>query len=129
MDELRILYYIRWGIEISFRELKHTIGAVDFHSRSLEYITHEVWARLLLYNFCSRLTALAVIKQKDTKYIYQVNYTMAIKNSHDLLIQKPTEPPLEIVGLIEKYTLPVRPDRNFARQHRFQNPMKFTYRH
>lgn len=129
MEDLRILYYIRWGIETSFRELKHAVGATDFHSKSVKYITHEVWARLLLYNVCALITALAVVKQNDTKYLYQVNYTMAIKNCHDFLRQKRSEQPMDIVGLIEKYILPIRPDRNFARQHRFQTPMKFAYRH
>lgn len=129
IHELRILYYIRWGIETSFRELKHAVGAVDFHCRSFEYVTHEVWARLLLYNFCSRITSFAVVEQKNTKYTYQVNYTMAIKNCHDFLRQRGDEGPIDILGLIGKYTLPIRPDRNFARQHRFQIPMKFTYRH
>ena len=85
MADLKILYYLRWGIETSFLELKHAVGAVDFHCKAVEYVTHEVWARLLLYNFCSRITLLAVVEQKDTKHIYQVNYAMAIKNSHDFL--------------------------------------------
>ncbi len=127
--ELRILYYLRWGIETSFRELKHAVGASDFHCKSFEYVTHEIWARLLLYNFCSRVTACTVIKQKKRKYIYQVNYTLAIQNCHDFVRQRKEEPPIDILGLIKKYTLPIRPDRNFARQHRFQIPMKFTYRH
>ena len=129
LEELRILYYLRWGIETSFRELKHAVGASDFHCKSFEYVTHEIWARLLLYNFCSRVTSYAVIKQKNRKYIYQVNYTMAIQNCHDFVRQRKEEMPIDILGLIEKYTLPIRPGRNFARQHRFQIPMKFTYRH
>lgn len=129
LSELRILYYLRWGLETSFRELKHAIGAEDFHCRSFEYVIHEIWARFLLYNFCSQITALAVVKTNGRKYEYQVNFTMAIKNSHDFLRQKDGEPQMDILGLIQKYILPVRPERNFARQHRFHPPMKFTYRH
>ena len=36
---------------------------------------------------------------------------------------------MDIVALVEKYTLPVRPDRNFDRNHRFQVPIKFIWRH
>lgn len=127
--ELCFLYSLRWGIETSFRELKHAVGASDFHSKALENVTHEVWARLILYNFCSRITALAAIKKRDTKHIYQVNYTMAIKNCHDFLRRRRISPPIDIEGLIGKYLLPVRPGRNYARQHRFRIPMKFVYRH
>lgn len=129
LTELRILYHLRWGLETSFRELKHAIGAGDFHCRSFEYVTHEIWARFLLYNFCSQVTALAVVETHGRKYEYQVNFTMAIKNSHAFLRQKAGEAAVDILGLIRKYILPVRPERNFARQHRFHSPMKFTYRH
>lgn len=128
-EELRTLYHIRWGMETSFRELKHAVGAVDFHCRTVENVSHEIWARLLLYNFCSQITLLAVVVQKNTKYIYQVNYTMAIKNCHAFLRRQASRSTINIVGLIEKYLLPIRPGRNFPRQHRFQPPMKFTYRH
>ena len=129
LRDLCDLYHLRWSIENSYRELKHVIGAQDFNTRIFEYIGHEVWARLILYNFCSRLTALVSIQKAGKKYIHQVNYTMAIKNSHAFLRQKPTEPPINIIGLIGRYTEPIRPGRNFARNRRFQPPMKFTYRH
>ena len=77
MEELKELYHLRWDEEISFRELKHIIGAVDFHSTIVEYVTHELWARLLLYNFCSRITSLVVVRQNETEHEYQVNFTMA----------------------------------------------------
>lgn len=33
MSELKDIYWMRWGIETSFRQLKYTIGLVDFHSK------------------------------------------------------------------------------------------------
>ena len=50
-DMLRQLYRLRWGEESSFRELKYTIGLVNFHSRIKELILQEIYARLILYNF------------------------------------------------------------------------------
>lgn len=130
-DALRILYYIRWGLETAFRYLKHAVGATDFHCRSFENVSHEVWARLILFNCCSAITALAVVqKPENAKYEeYQVNYTMAIKNIHTFLRQKETETPIAIIVLIEKYVCPVRPERYFERRHRYQMPLKFGYRH
>ena len=38
----------------------------------------EIYARLILYNFCEIITGTIIISQKDRKFIYQVNFTMAI---------------------------------------------------
>jgi len=74
---LRVLYYIRRGLETAFRCLKHAVGAQDFHCKSFENVTHEVLARLILFNCCSAITAIAVPeKPENPKYEeYQVNYT------------------------------------------------------
>lgn len=130
MNALRILYYLRWGLETAFRYLKHAVGAADFHCKSFENVTHEVWARLILFNCCSAITALAVPGQPEQSgYIYEVNYTMAIKNIHTYLRQKEAEVPIAIVAIIEKYICPIRPERSFERRHRYQTPLKFGYRH
>ncbi len=55
-EEIKEIYHLRWGIETSFCTLKHTIAAVNFHSKSRQMITHEIWARLILFNFCSYIT-------------------------------------------------------------------------
>ncbi len=72
------IYHIRWGIETSFRELKYVIGLTSFHSKKADYILQEIFARLTMYNFCEIITTHIVIQQKNRKYSYQVNFTMAI---------------------------------------------------
>lgn len=128
VDEIKHLYHLRWGIETSFRELKHVIGASNFHSKKREYIEMEVWARLLLYNFCSIITGHVVINRKGRKHPLQVNYSAAYKACHYFLRLHNGESPPDIEGLIEKNTLPIRPYRKYARQHRFRVPVSFTYR-
>lgn len=127
-SEIKSLYELRWGIETSFRELKHVIGAINFHSKKREYIEMEIWARLLLYNFCSIITSHVVIQQKKRKYIYQVNYTVAYDACHYLLRLHHGEKPPDIESLIGQNILPIRPGRKYARQHRFRVPVSFTYR-
>lgn len=127
--ELRELYHMRWGIETSFRELKHTIGAIAFHSRKVEYIKQEIWARLILYNFCTIVTGhVVIIAKKDTRHEYQVNFTMAMKVCIHFVRLRPERPPPDVEALIGTYVLPVRPDRQYPRQKRFQLPVSFTYR-
>jgi hypothetical protein len=128
LEEIKHLYHLRWGIETSFRELKYVIGALNFHSKKREYIEMEVWARLLLYNFCSIITGHVVINRKGRKHDLQVNYSAAYKACHYFLRLHNGEAPPDIESLIEKNTLPIRPDRKYARQHRFRVPVSFTYR-
>lgn len=129
-DALRVLYYIRWGLETAFSYLKHAVGAIDFHCKSFDNVVHEVWARLILFNCCSAITALAVPEQPaKSEYEYKVNFTMAFKNTHTFLRQKATGALLDILSLLERYICPIRPERYFERRHRFQLPMKFGYRH
>jgi len=78
MEEIKKIYGMRWGIETSFRELKYVIGLSCFHSKKVDYIIQEIFARLILYNYCEIITMNVIIHQKDTKHMYQMNYTMAI---------------------------------------------------
>jgi len=65
-DEIRKIHAMRWGIETSFRELKYAVGLSCFHSKKVEYIMQEIYARLILYNYCEIITMNVVIHQKDT---------------------------------------------------------------
>lgn len=79
VEKLKELYHMRWGIETSFRELKYALGLVNLHSKKVQFIIQEIFARLIMYNFCELITLHTVIKQKKgTKHLYQVNYTIAI---------------------------------------------------
>ncbi|MEI1254899.1 IS4 family transposase [Blautia sp. JLR.GB0024] len=49
-EEIKKIYKMRGGIETSFRELKYAIGLSCFHSKKVEYIMQEIYARLILYN-------------------------------------------------------------------------------
>ena len=127
-EEIKFLYGLRWGIETSFRELKHTIGAIRFHSKQREYIEMELWARIILYNFCSIITNHVILKQHQRKHLYQVNYTIAYNACQYLFRLHQGETPPNIESLIEQNILPIRLDRKYARQHRFRVPVSFTYR-
>ena len=127
-EELKEIYHLRWGIETSFCTLKHTLAAVNFHSKSRKMITHEIWARLILFNFCSYITGQVTFEKQKRKHNHQVDFSIAFKTCRHFLRLHSGEEPPDVEGLIRKHTLPVRPDRNFARQQRFQVPVSFTYR-
>lgn len=126
-DDLKDLYRLRWDEETSFRDLKYPLCLKAFHSQKYEYIIQEVWARAILYNFCSEIAMAVEIPEKKRKYVYQVNYSEAIKICRDFLrIHDGTT--LDVDGLIAQNILPVRPGRTFPRQARFKLPISFCYR-
>lgn len=127
-EDIKEIYHLRWGIETSFCTLKHTIAAVNLHSKTRQMITHEIWARLILFNFCSYITGQVTFKKQKRKHLHQVNFSVAFKACRYFLRLHHGEEPPDVEGLIRKHTLPIRPDRNFARQQRFQVPVSFTYR-
>ena len=125
INDIKTCYRLRWGIETSFRDLKHTIGATNLHSKKTEYVAFELWSRLILYNFCSIIILHVPVKSRNRKHEYQVNFSLAMKICFDFL--RGVAPP-NVESLISKYILPIRPDRNYARQHRVQKPASFSYR-
>lgn len=126
-DAIKECYNLRWGIETSFRDLKHTLGTANFHSKRTEYVEMEIWSRLILYNFCSIITLHVPIKASHRKHRYQANFSMAMKICFAFLRMPAGKPP-DIESLISSYILPVRPQRNYARPRRFQLPASFSYR-
>ncbi|ROR23881.1 DDE family transposase [Mobilisporobacter senegalensis] len=61
-------------------------------------------------------------------FAHASNFAQAMKICITFLRWSANASPLNIEGLIGKYILPVRPDRNYARQHRIQHPASFAYR-
>lgn len=127
-EEIKEIYHLRWGIETSFCTLKHTIAAVNFHSKSRQMITREIWARLILFNSCSYITGQVTFERQKRKHIHQVDFAIAFKACYHFFRLHSGEEPPDVKGMIRKHTLPVGPKRNFARQQRFQVPVSFTYR-
>lgn len=79
ISDIKELYHSRWGIETSFRELKYCIGLVNLHGKKDEFVFQEIYAALIMYNFCNRISGEVVVRQKkENVYAYKVNLTMAI---------------------------------------------------
>ena len=127
-NDLKEIYHLRWGIETSFRELKYSIGLTNFHARKVDYIKQEVFARLLLYNYCELITAHVVQQMQNTGKTKQVNFTIAIYICREYLRQKRNLSPPDVIKLIEKNILPVRPGRKDPRKVKPQASVSFLYR-
>ncbi len=129
VETLKELYAKRWGIETSFRELKYAVGLAAFHAKKVEYIKQEIWARMILYNFCELITASIIIGQKtERKHTYQLNYTRAIVICHYFIRLKEEKAPPDVEKLISQELLPIRTGRCNPRKVRPKSSISFLYR-
>lgn len=126
--KIKELYHMRWGIETSFRELKYSIGLTNFHSKKVEYIIQEIFARITMYNFCELITMHVMIQQKDTKYGYQANFTAAINICKYFFRCLNDDSPPDVEALIQKNILPIRDGRSDPRKVKPRPAVSFLYR-
>lgn len=63
LNAIAHIYELRWGCEVSFRKLKHSIGLVNFHSWKMEFVMQELYARLIYHNFCAAIIHVLSPKQ------------------------------------------------------------------
>lgn len=77
VQELKNLYASRWGIETSFRDLKYSIGLVNFHAKKKAGILKEIFARFTNFNFCRWVTSQVAIDSSHKKQRYKVCFSDA----------------------------------------------------
>lgn len=128
IDDLKEIYHMRWGIETAFRELKYAIGLTSFHSKRVEYIKQEIFAKLTMYNFCETITLNVVLQKKERKHVYQVNFTIAISICLQYFKSKPDILPINVEALIQRHVLPVRLGRKDPRKVKTKSSVSFLYR-
>ena len=129
MEDIKELYNKRWGVETSFRELKYAIGLNALHSKKRKLIKQEIYAKILLYNFCQRIIQEVKIPKREKRiYKYQINFTRAFHILKEFLIKRGGKnPPVE--DLIAKEILPIRPGRSNTRNVKSKTSLCFNYRY
>lgn len=123
---LKELYAMRWGIETSFRDLKYTVGLAAFHSKKMEHIFQEIFARLIMYNFSELITSSVVIHKKNRKYAYRANFSAAVHICREFF-RGNVHPP-DVEALLARFISPVRPDRKRVRKLTTKGVVSFIYR-
>ena len=125
LERIRELYRLRWGEETSFRELKYTIGLINFHTRKKDSIIQEILARTILYNFCQMINTHAaryLVRRKSPngKYRFKIDFATTVNICRSYLKHGGDE--IELLLLINKhvswikcnakYPIHLRPKRN-----------------
>ena len=54
-EDIKQIYRLRWQVEVGFRGLKRNTDLEWTHSRKLDLVQSEIYAKMTLYNLCSRL--------------------------------------------------------------------------
>ena len=124
--EIKKLYASRWGIETSFRDLKYTVGLLNFHSKKVMCILQEIYAHMIMYNFAEMITSHVVIDKKQRKHTYKANFSIATHMCRLFYRGKTTPPDLE--AIIAKNLIPIRPDRHRERKLTPKTYHGFLYR-
>ena len=124
--ELKELYAMRWGIETSFRDLKYSLSLSYFHSKKTEHILQEIFARLTMYNFAELITSHVVIKQKNRKYSYRINFAAAVHICRNFFLKNIS--PSDIEALLLMHLLPVRQRSTNPRRGSPRAAPSFIYR-
>lgn len=121
VEKIKELYYRRWGIETSFRELKYAIGLASLHGKKKEFMLQEVFARLVLYNYTSLIAHCVELPEGK-----RVNFSAAVYFCRQFLKMKIS--PYIVLENIVKNVSPIRPGRQFQRYQNLISPIGFQYR-
>ncbi len=135
IDDIKQCYHWRWGIETSFRYLKHAAGLLYFHSRKPEFLKQEIYASLVMYNFGVFLANEAADHNQRTKrrasnkYLYEIDFSTAIRTARQYYLRDTKKAPIDIIGLLCKFVHAVKEQfRKFERPMRGIGAIHFSYR-
>ena len=135
LEDIKACYHWRWGIEISFRYLKHANGLLYFHSKKPEFLKQEIYANLILYNFGIFLANEAAEenlkkkRKKGNKYNYEIDFSSALKTARKFFVRRDSHKHVDIIKLMMKYVHAVKIEfRQFDRPLRGIGAIHFGYR-
>ena len=124
---IKQLYSMRWGIETSFRRLKHTIGMIFTHSKKADFIFQEIYAKAIMFNFIAFCTASITLRKGKKGYSYTINFSVAANLCKKFFLG--TIDLLKLEKNIFRRMNPIRPPKSFKRKKFSSNAFKsFMYR-
>lgn len=116
-EELKDIYRMRWGIETAFLYLKYALGAMVVHSKKADFVMQELYAKVIMFNFCQSIAMHVKVEQKKSwKYKKKLNTKMAI-NTCMTFWRSPEEiAPKDLEKLLLKHLVPIREGRKSPRK-------------
>lgn len=129
-NEMKMLYYKRWNIELSYDILKNKLYVENFSGKTPITIEQDFYSQILLYNMLEDLKKDASIHLKtnnNLKYKYKINMNCLIGLFRNKMIEIATEKNdnirknlyLTLINKIQRYLVPIKPNRTFNRKRVF----------
>ena len=86
LETIKLLYRIRWQIELSYRTLKYACNMSFYHCKKEEYSKQEIYARVALYNIAQVLIQWAEygIEAADMEAEFKETKTAAVEKEEAL---------------------------------------------
>lgn len=128
LKEMKRVYWLRWGIETSFRELKYALGAINFHSKKDKYILQELYAHLIMFNATSRVAAAIPVTNSETGWGYAVDFKMVVHIFRIYYRHFNKAPPEKMYADMECYRHMIKDGRHSMRLLKPKSAVYFTYR-
>lgn len=118
-EDVNQIYKLRWQCEVAYRDLKYSAGLEHIHSRSINSIKQEVYAKMTVYNMASRVSR-ALEKKRRRKKKKKLKHKIHFGNCIKMVMMHLFEPEgfdcdaidLKILNL----TIPIRPGRADTRK-------------
>ena len=125
-EEFKDIYHLRWNEEQAFRDLKYTIGMLYFHSSNQWMIRQEIYASLILYNYCRLITNnIPPREDENWRWTYKSSFKAAVTNIRRYMRDEIDEG--ELILRIKKFLVPIRPGRSYSRNVRAQSAKTPSY--
>lgn len=128
-EELKDIYRMRWGIETAFLYLKYALGAVAVHSKKSNFVMQELYAKVIMYNFCQSIAIHVKVKQKKKwKHKKKLNTKMAIDICMTFWRSPEEIAPKDLKKLLLKHLVPIRDGRSSPRKPASKTTACLTYK-
>lgn len=114
------VYRKRWDIEVSFRQLKYSVGGLVFHAKNLNAQKLELYTALTLYNCIS-----TIVQQVNIPSYQKVNFSISVKKCLVYLFENI---PIDLMKQLAHNLIAIKHDRHFERKMSHKPAIAFIYR-
>ncbi len=126
-EEIKQIYRLRWQVEVGFRGLKRNTDLEWTHSRKLDLVQSEIYAKMTLYKLCSRLRNKVERSLQHQKLIAQAkkhkqkeDFGFIIKTIQQWLFKKARICLISLEDLLLAWISPIREGRADTRKKKLQ---------
>lgn len=123
LQDLKEVYFLRWGIEEHYKKLKHKVCLENFSGKSVESIYQDFYAKIFIINLTAALihpVDYLLSEKPKKKYFHKVNFTDALSKMKyvpiKLFLEKRVQ---QTIGSLHQWfiqrTIPIRKNRQVNR--------------